>query len=113
MKTTRILIAAICGFAMGFALSLASPSIAQFGTPDTNFSRISAGLMGLGTGAAGSFAASLKLTNLEAVGNLVTATQSPASGAACTAGTMTWDASFMYICTATGVWKRVAITGGY
>ncbi len=45
--------------------------------------------------------------------NLITSTQSPASGAAGTAGTITWDASFIYICTATGVWKRVGITGGY
>lgn len=38
---------------------------------------------------------------------------SPASGAAGFAGQLTWDAGFLYICTATGVWKRVALTGGY
>jgi hypothetical protein len=38
---------------------------------------------------------------------------SPASGAAGTAGTITWDATYLYVCTASGVWKRVALTGGY
>jgi hypothetical protein len=34
----------------------------------------------------------------------------PASaGASGTAGTITWDASYIYICTATNTWKRVAI----
>lgn len=44
---------------------------------------------------------------------IVLPTASPASGAACTAGQFTWDASFLYICTASGAWKRVAVTGGY
>jgi hypothetical protein len=37
-------------------------------TPDLAVSRISAGLLGIGTGAAGSFAGSLKMTDLTAVG---------------------------------------------
>ena len=40
------------------------------GASDTGFSRISAGLIGVGTGAAGSFAWSLKLTNITAVGDV-------------------------------------------
>jgi len=44
---------------------------------------------------------------------VLAATQSPASNAACTAGTITWDASYIYICTASGAWKRAALTGGY
>lgn len=40
-------------------------------------------------------------------------TASPASGAACTAGDLTWDASYGYICTASGAWKRFGLTGGY
>lgn len=40
-------------------------------------------------------------------------TSSPASGAACTAGSITWDASYIYVCTASGAWKRAALTGGY
>lgn len=37
---------------------------------DSGISRISAGILGVGTGAAGSFAGSLKLTDLTAVGNI-------------------------------------------
>jgi hypothetical protein len=43
----------------------------------------------------------------------VTTSESPASGAACTAGQITWDASYIYVCTASGAWKRAALTGGY
>lgn len=44
---------------------------------------------------------------------IVTGTSSPASGASCTTGTITWDASYIYVCTASTVWKRSALTGGY
>ncbi len=84
-----------------------------FGGTGTGISAVSAGVIGIGTGAEASTAGSLSLTNLTASGNVAVATQSPASGAAGTAGTITWDTGFIYICTATGVWKRVAITGGY
>lgn len=41
---------------------------------------------------------------------LVIPTQTPASAAAAgVAGTIVWDASFIYVCTATNTWKRVAI----
>lgn len=43
----------------------------------------------------------------------ITTTASPASNAACTAGRTVWDADYIYVCTATGVWKRAALTGGY
>jgi hypothetical protein len=39
--------------------------------------------------------------------------QSPASGAACDAGEIAWDTSYIYVCTASGAWKRAALTGGY
>ncbi len=43
-------------------------------------------------------------------GDLVTETKTPASaGATGTAGTIAWDSSFVYVCTATDTWKRVAI----
>jgi len=38
---------------------------------------------------------------------------SPGSGDACTAGAITWDANFGYICTASGAWKRFTLVGGY
>lgn len=44
---------------------------------------------------------------------ILNGTSSPASGAACTAGAITWDASYIYVCTASGAWKRAALTGGY
>ena len=44
---------------------------------------------------------------------VATTSSSPASNAACTAGTIYWDANYIYICTATGVVKRAALTGGY
>jgi len=40
----------------------------------------------------------------------ITNSQTPASAAASgTAGTICWDASYIYVCTATNTWKRVAI----
>lgn len=39
--------------------------------------------------------------------------ETPASSAACTAGKIVWDASYIYVCTASGAWKRAALTGGY
>lgn len=44
---------------------------------------------------------------------IVSASASPAAADACTAGRIVWDASYVYVCTATGVWKRAALTGGY
>jgi len=42
--------------------------------------------------------------------SLVVATSTPASASATgTAGTITWDSSYIYICTATDTWERVAI----
>jgi hypothetical protein len=43
----------------------------------------------------------------------VTTSQSPASNGTGTAGDIAWDTSYLYICTATDTWKRVALTGGY
>jgi hypothetical protein len=40
----------------------------------------------------------------------ITNSQTPASAAATgTAGTIAWDSSYIYVCTATNTWKRVAI----
>jgi lysophospholipase L1-like esterase len=55
----------------------------------------------------GAFTASGRTT---ASGGLVVPTSTPASASATgTTGTITWDASYIYICTATNTWKRVAI----
>ncbi len=47
--------------------------------------------------------------NITASGNLITATQTPASAAAAgTAGTIAYDATYFYVCLASGTWRRVA-----
>ena len=47
---------------------------------------------------------------LSATGLLTVGGSTPASAAASgTAGTITWDASYIYVCTATNTWKRVGI----
>jgi hypothetical protein len=38
---------------------------------------------------------------------------SPASSSACTTNQIAHDSNFLYICTATNTWKRVAIMGSY
>jgi hypothetical protein len=50
--------------------------------------------------------------NLYAV-NLTLTQASPVAAAACTAGQFAVDTGFLYTCASTGVWKRVAVTGGY
>jgi hypothetical protein len=48
---------------------------------------------------------------ITARGNLALKTKTPASAtAAGIAGTICWDAEWIYICVATNTWKRVAIT---
>lgn len=39
--------------------------------------------------------------------------QSPASNGTGIQGEIAWDANYLYVCTATNTWKRVALTGGY
>lgn len=79
-------------------------------TGDVAISRISANVLGIATSFAGGAGGSLNLTNLTASGNVIIAQQTPASASATgTANTITFDASFIYICTATNTWKRVAI----
>lgn len=48
--------------------------------------------------------------NLVLTGALIPATHTPSSASDTgIAGTVTWDASYIYVCTATNTWKRVAI----
>jgi len=48
--------------------------------------------------------------DLTMTGDLIVATKTPASAAATgTAGTIAWDASFLYVCVGTDEWERVAI----
>jgi len=43
----------------------------------------------------------------------IATSKSPASGGTGNAGEICWDSSYLYVCTATNTWKRVALTGGY
>lgn len=43
----------------------------------------------------------------------VATSASPASNGAGTTGDITWDASYIYVCTATNTWGRAALTGSY
>ena len=55
-------------------------------------------------------AAQPAITSLGTLTSLKVATSTPASaGATGTTGTIAWDASYIYVCTATDTWKRVAI----
>jgi len=48
--------------------------------------------------------------NVKINGDLQLTTKTPASASATgTAGTIAWDADYIYICTATNTWKRVGI----
>ena len=48
------------------------------------------------------------------VGAILQAPQyTKASNATGTAGQICWDSGYIYVCTATNTWKRVALTGGY
>ncbi len=75
---------------------------------DTGISRLGAASLAMGNGTNGDYSGSLTLANL-----ILSATQSPASNAAGTAGQLAYDGSFIYVCISSGVWKRAALTGGY
>lgn len=88
----------------------AAPAIAPIN--DSNSGIYAEGADHLGIVAGGVSQASATVSGLWAR-TITTTTQSPASNAACTAGMITWDASYIYVCTASGAWKRSALTGGY
>ena len=44
-------------------------------------------------------------------GIIISTSQTPASASATgTAGTVTWDSDYVYVCTATNTWKRAALS---
>ena len=51
--------------------------------------------------------------SLTVAGNISAAPQTKASNATGTTGQICWDANYIYVCTATDVWKRSPLTGGY
>lgn len=55
----------------------------------------------------------MEVTELTVSGNITATQQTKASNATGTTGQICWDSNYIYICTATNTWKRVALTGGY
>ena len=51
--------------------------------------------------------------SLAVAGTISATPQTKASNAAGTPGQICWDADYIYVCTATDVWKRSPLTGGY
>jgi len=67
------------------------------GTKDLGLARAGAGILKVTDGSTG-------------LGGIIIASQTPASAAATgTQGQIAWDADYIYVCTATDTWKRVAI----
>jgi hypothetical protein len=63
-----------------------------------------------GTAATVTGAAQAAITSLGTLTSLKVATSTPASASATgTAGTIAWDTGYIYVCTATDTWERVAI----
>ena len=52
-------------------------------------------------------------TELNIAGVLKAPQSTKTSSATGVTGQITWDADYIYVCTATNTWKRVALTGGY
>ena len=58
--------------------------------------------------------ATMSLTGNVSVGGILSSPQqTKASNATGSVGEICWDATYIYVCTATNTWKRVALTGGY
>lgn len=55
----------------------------------------------------------MEVTQLTVSGSMTATQQTKASNATGTTGQICWDSNYIYICTATNTWKRVALTGGY
>lgn len=67
---------------------------------------------GLTATTAGAQASALTATTLNVTGDSVrvSTTQTPAGSDACSAGELAWDATYLYVCTASSAWKRLTLT---
>ena len=106
-----------------FGLCFSSTS-APSGTADSAIFRKSAGIIRISTSATPNSSGSLECTNgtflgavtttgtTTATGGMIlpTATTPASATATGTTGTICWDSSFIYVCTAPNTWKRVAIS---
>ena len=95
-------ISAIDGVAKGYFYANSSTAVVIQGTAGVNVE-----LMANNSGTPQAVVSS---TGLAINGDISVSTKTPASaGAAGVAGTITWDSSYIYVCTATNTWKRAAI----
>ena len=78
---------------------------AWWATKDTSLSRTAAGIVAVGNGTIGDYSGTLKAAKLNLA--LTTPASSSATG---NAGDMVYSATYIYICTATNTWKRVALS---
>ncbi len=84
---------------------------AIFPAGSSGFAGISPGFAGAKLGGFGGINWDANLRNTVNTGTMVLATATPASATATgTTGQIAWDANYIYICTATNTWKRVAIS---
>jgi len=60
-----------------------------------------------------SYTGNITANNVTLTGILQSPQATKASNATGTTGQISWDADYIYVCTATNTWKRVALTGGY
>jgi hypothetical protein len=89
----------------GAAIGWVTGTSASTGEIDTGFRRNAAGVVEVNNGTAGTFR-DLIVRNLR----MSAPTLVPASASAAgNEGQIAWDADYIYICTATNTWKRVAI----
>lgn len=79
---------------------------------DTGLTRISAGLWGVGTGAAGSFAGSMKMTDLQVNHMLGIGTAPTVAGNGSTNGSIAGSDSFSKVTVGTGSTTQITITFG-
>jgi hypothetical protein len=86
-------------------------SLTSAGLTLSNSGGTTVATLGAGGGTGATFAGGVNVTGQLAVtGDTIIATETPASASASgTAGQVAWDADYIYICTATDTWKRVAI----
>lgn len=88
--------------------SATTPGYAFQGDSDTGLGRAGANLLSIIAGGAESIRVGTSTVDMKV--DTTFTTKTPASAAATgTAGTIAWDADYIYVCTATDTWKRVAI----
>jgi hypothetical protein len=116
MKKSLVFLAALAAASVSWALdgvpvngvqwyiNPSTGSIVGYRNPVTQQDTSTLGAIGFGA---------LTATTITGTVLRATTSSSPLSNAGCSAGTIYWDANYIYVCTASGTVKRAALTGGY